>query len=56
MGYLVFTQIENSLPAKLLPQLGEATTTLLPHFRSVDCEVSRPDSTLCLYRFVAGDP
>jgi hypothetical protein len=52
--YLVFTQVENSLPAKLLPQLRDAATASLPEFQRVDHEVARSEAEIFLYRFSPG--
>ncbi len=51
VSYLVFTQIENSLPAKLLPQLRNSETSSLPEFERVACEVPRSGAEIFLYRF-----
>jgi GPI transamidase subunit PIG-U len=52
VGYLVFTQMENSLPAKLLPQLRDSATASLPEFQRIDHEVPRPETEIFLYRFL----
>ena len=52
VGYLVFKDIENSLPAKLLPQLGDAAIVSLPEFQRVDSKVAHSDCEIFLYRFL----
>jgi GPI transamidase subunit PIG-U len=55
VGYLVFTQVENSLPAKLLPQLRDAATTSLPEFQRLDHELARLEPEIFLYRFLPAE-
>jgi hypothetical protein len=52
VGYLVFTQMESSLPAKLLSQLRDAATVSLPEFQRIDHEIPRPEAEIFLYRFL----
>ena len=56
VGYLVFTQMENSLPAKLLPQLRDAATASLPEFQRLDHEIARLEPEIFLYRFSPAEP
>ena len=55
VGYLVFTRIENSLAAKLLPQLRDAATASLPEFQRLDREVARLEPEISLYRFLPAE-
>ena len=52
VGYLVSTHVENSLPARLLPQLRDAAAVSLPEFQRVDSKVARSEGEIFLYRFL----
>jgi hypothetical protein len=51
VGYLIFAQMENSLPAKVLPQLRDGAAVSLPEFQRLD-HGSGSSEEIFLYRFL----